>query len=337
MPRQAGTSFALCEYGARDRKTRKAIGRSLRLMARHARKHGDDDELRLLTKSKKDKRAALGSTALPLIAFARCRERIGPRHDKLMGGMARALLLMQDEGGVFATSFDRKQERPVEGPETLFADGQAIFALSILEKIAAEDEEAAITWPELPVLHESVERSMEHYAHDYWDHPLAQFFWIEENWHCLAARASLDHHRHDAYERMCLDYNRYKLRLALDEQSAVVPEFRGAYGFGNVISPHNTATAGLGEGLAAGIEIAERRGEDSEPMRRAMKGVQRFLIAQQWRGDETFALLRTPSPLGAWSESMVSPTIRIDYVQHAMAALASGQLAIDHAESRAGI
>jgi hypothetical protein len=329
LPRQAGTTFALCEYGADNKRTNKVIARSLRLMARRAREHGD---MRFLTKSKKAKRAFLGETALPLIAFARCRHRVGPGHDELMGAMARGLLALQDQRGVFATSFDRVEQRVIEGPETLFAEGQAIFALSMIEKIAGEDPSFAEKVADIELVRQSVDRAMQHYASEYWDHPLAQFFWIEENWHCLAARASLDHHRHDGYERMCLDYNRYKMRLSLDEGSGVAPEFLGAYGFGNVIAPHNTASAGLGEGLAAAIEIAERRGEDSAQMRERMRAVQRFLLAQQWLGDETFALNTKPSARGGWSESMVSPTIRIDFVQHAMAALASGQLAIEHAE-----
>jgi hypothetical protein len=334
LPRQAGTTFALCEHGPDDGPTNAAISKSLRLMARRAREHG---ERRFLTKKKKAKRAALGETALPLIAFAACRERIGRRYDPLMGGMARALLSLQDERGVFATWFDRKADAAVEGPETLFAEGQAVMALSMMEKIASEDERAAKRWPEATRLHQAVERAMNHYAYDYWTHRLAQFFWIEENWHCLAAVASLEHHRHDGYERMCLDYNRYKLRLALDEHSRVASEFEGAYGFGNVIAPHNTATSGLGEGLAAGIELATARGEDSADMRKAMRGVQRFLLTQQWLGEESFAHHRNPSATGGWSESMVSPAIRIDYVQHAMAALASGRAALGRAEKNSAL
>jgi hypothetical protein len=330
LPRQAGTTFALCEHGAQDERTNRAIKKALRFMAKRARKHG---ERAFLTKKKRAKRAHLGQTALPLIAFAACRDRVGGRYDKLMGKMGMALLSLQDERGVFASSVDRKTGEALEGPEALFAEGQAIFALSLMEKLAAADDQLAAKWPGKGELHQAVERGMGHYAHDYWTHPLAQFFWIEENWHCLAAAASLEHHRHEGYEQMCLDYNRYKLRLSLDDRSGVVPEFLGAYGFGNVIAPHNTATAGLGEGLAAGVEIAAFRGEDSADMRRALRGVQAFLLAQQWREDETFGLKRKPSALGGWSESMVSPIIRIDYVQHAMAALASGREALAKAES----
>ena len=42
---------------------------------------------------------------------------------------------------------------------------------------------------------------------------MRDFFFFEENWHCLAARAALAHHRRDDYERFCLDYVTMKTRL----------------------------------------------------------------------------------------------------------------------------
>jgi len=71
------------------------------------------------------------------------------------------------------------------------------------------------------IIKAAVERGMDYVAGEYWSHPLRNFFFIEENWHCLAARAALDHHRHAAYEQFCLDYTRFRSRFALTATSGV--------------------------------------------------------------------------------------------------------------------
>lgn len=337
MPRQAGTTLALCELGTYEPKVDTVVERSLDFMARRARPEAQSEqsaaasgeaELVFLTKSAKAKKASLGGTALPLIAFAVCRDRVGERFDAFMGGMARALLAMQREDGGFVPLWDRRAHAPLSGPEPLFAEGQVIFALSamegILRKRVEQGQPVIASWPSAERLHEAVDAAMDHYSGPYWDHALAQFFWIEENWHCLAARASLKHHRHDAYERFCLDYVRYKHRLSLDADSRVSADFLGGYGFGNLIAPHNTGTAGYGEALAAAIAIARARGESTQWMEDDLLAAHTFLLRQQWSAANDFATVRAPLVRGGFSESMSSPVIRIDYVQHAMAALGHG-------------
>ena len=170
---------------------------------------------------------------------------------------------------------------------------------------------------------------MNYTATTYWNHGLYDFFFIEENWHCLAARASLGHHRNDNYERFCLDYITYKSRLMLDEESGVSRDLLGSYGFGNVIPPHNTPTGGFGETLAAAMELRRARGESLADDQVLMRGVLTFLLRQQWRPELCFACIAEPAIAGAFSESMSSPVIRIDYVQHSMSALGHGGRLLD--------
>ena len=332
LPRQAGTTLVLCELGSVGPITRRSVGRSLRLMASRARKAGEEGELAFLTRKSSMKEAPLGSTALPLIAFSVCRGRIDGGHDELIGDLARGLLALQRPDGGFHPAWDYEANAPVLGPDPLFAEGQVVFALSELERIVAGTPGGIKGWPSAETLHAAVERAMDHYSGPYWDHALSQFFWVEENWHCLAARASLRHHRHDGYERMCLDYVRYKRRLQLDAASEVAPEFWGGYGFGNIIAPHNTGTAGLGEAYAAALTLAEARGERTEELEAGIGAAHEFLLRQQWTGPAAWAVVDAPRVAGGFSESMVSPTIRIDYAQHAMAALGHGARARGWAE-----
>ncbi|GEM_PF-755499 len=323
LPRQAGTTLVMCERGQDPVRTKAVAERSLNYMAEHARESG---ELVALIRNTKSDDAHLGSTALPTIAFLSCRGRVGDLHDPLIAGLVRFLLAMQREDGSFYPKFDVASGVVIDGPEPMYAGGQVLFSLSLAEKLALEDpaRAAEVGLPSAERLHEALERGMDFYTGPYWDTILRDFFWLEENWHCLAARASLGHHRNDAYEQFCIDYMAYKARVPMTAQSHVAAEFIGGYSMGNILTPVNTPAAGFGEGLAAAMALKEARGEDISADREQMKTVLEFLVRQQWNEETCFACDPHQHVVGGFSESMSAPEIRIDYTQHAWAALGHG-------------
>jgi hypothetical protein len=239
--------------------------------------------------------------------------------------MGRLLLALQRPDGGFHRAFDIEHARIIPGSVPLYADGQAVFALSLLEKhIAQAGVDGAERFPPLEQVRAAVERAMNYFATDYWDHPLRDFFFIEENWHCLAARASLGHHRNDGYERFCLDYAAFRSRFLLDEQSGVAEDFVGGFGFGNLLSPQIAPTAVFGETLAAAMTIRAARGLDVAADRRSLERALHFLVRQQWTDVSCFACARPHRIAGGFSESMASPSLRIDYTQHAWSAIGHG-------------
>ena len=326
LPRQAGTTLVMCELGRDADRTAKVAARSLAFMAKRGRESGD---LLAFTVSSKATRASLGSTALPAIAFFRCREHVGPKHDRVLADITRFLLTMQRENGSFFPAYDLEGGHTIDGPEPMYAGGQAVFALSLAEKLVLAEPELAdpehgVGLPDAARLHEAIERAIAYYTGPYWDTFLRDFFWLEENWHCLAARASLEHHRNPDYEQFCVDYMAYKSRVVLDEHSRVAPEFVGGYTMGNIIVPFNTPAAGFAEGMAAAMAIKQARGEDITAERALMRKAVEFLVRQQWNEDTCFACAPHRTVIGGFSESMAAPEIRIDYTQHAWAALGHG-------------
>ncbi|WP_437783405.1 hypothetical protein [Sorangium sp. So ce1097] len=336
IARQAGTTLAICELGAgvegapAPKELRTTVQRSLGLLAKLERRAGDGGAVGALfyPADSRGTVANLNPTALSLVAFLSCRDVLGDTrearaaHDALIGRLARMVLATQRDDGGFAPQLDLARVAPVLGPTQLYEGGQSVLALALLEDLAAREP-----GPELPPAAEvraAVDRAMDHYANRYWDHFANDFVYMEENWHCLAARAALGRHRRDDYERFCLDYVAFKSRLVLDEGSEVAPDLVGGYGFGNVLPPHNTATAGFGEALAAAMAVKAARGEDLGRDRALMERVLRFLVRQQWSPATCFACSRDVVVEGGFSESMASPRIRIDYVQHAWAALGHG-------------
>lgn len=322
LARQAGTTLVVCELARDEARAREVARKALAMLVSTMQTHGDMGMV-VWPRGKQVPRVGLGATALTSIALLSCRARVGDEFDEAIGRMTRFLLHMQREDGGFHPELDMATGEPIPGPDPLYAVGQAVFALTLLERLGTEQQLPHLPAPE-PV-RAAVEAAMTYTAEQYWSGFASDFFFMEENWHCLAARASLGHHRHDGYERFCIDYTQYKNRLILDESDDVSPELLGGYGFGNVLIPHNTGSSGFGEAMSAAIALRRARGEDTSADEAVMYRALQFLVRQQWDEVSCFACATEPhSMVGAFSEHMGSPEIRIDFVQHAMAGLGHG-------------
>jgi hypothetical protein len=321
MARQGGTTLALCEL-AQDRGRASRMARaSLEGMARHERRRG-----RLSALAVPGDRHRLTSSTLPLAAMITCRPLIGPDFDGLIGRLGELVLTVQRPDGSFHPEYDFDLEMPRGEGRAMFAEGQAILALVLLAQL--QEREPSPHFPSRERLDAAIERAMDHFAGPYWGHAMRDFFFIAENWHCLAARAALPSHRHDGYERFCLDYVRFHARLVEDALGGPFPELDGGFGIGVVMPPHATSTAGFGEAQAAAMAVKRARGMDTTEDEARMRRVLRFLLHNQWNAQACVACTPGDFVLGGFSEHLASPHIRIDYVQHAWAALGHGGRAL---------
>jgi hypothetical protein len=325
VPRQAGTTLALCDAAAYHPKAKDAAKQSLAFLETLVR--GDDARGGIVW-PKNATRAALGSTALPTIAFLRCREHVGGQFDATITKLIGALLAMQRPDGSFMPIYDTTAGAAVDGKDALYAAGQAVFALVLLEGAAGEG------LPRPEGLREAIDRAMAFHAGPYWDIPLADFFYLEENWHCLAARAALTHHRNDAYERFCIDYMTMKSRMIERPEGGIDADQVGAYAFGHVFPPHHAAAAGFAEGLAAAVALKRVRGLPIEDDQATLSLVMKYLLHQQWTEDNCGVCTRKVRIPGGFSENVASPVVRIDFVQHAMAGMLHGAEELGLLETR---
>lgn len=334
LPRQAGSTMALCEHG-KDSRVPDAVRVSLRYMARYERKL-PKEEFSVLANDRKQRKVHLGASALPLIAFVECRDRVGDEFDRTIARLARFVLSMQRPDGGFHSIYrlgegDRRGKPVAKGHERLYVAGQAILALVTLENLLAKEAQSMGAPVRLEgisreELRDAVERAMSFIADDYWSSSLYPFFFIEENWHCLAAHKALEVHPHERYQRFCLDYVRFRSRLILDERSGVDDEFIGGLGFGNVIPPHNTGAAGLAEALGSAIMVKRALGESTTEEEATLARVLEFCLRQQWMPHNGFAC--HPRAMGSLSEHTHSPIVRVDFVQHLYSGLESGGAAL---------
>lgn len=331
LARQAGTTLALCELGGTQPEVTALERRALGYLTANAVYFGSFATLEASGSTE----GGLNSLALPLAAFLTCRPRVGGEFDTLIAQLARTLLHVQNQDGSFAASFDLVHANAVNRHKVLYAEGQAVLALVLLEQALnrqhAMGEPELAGWPALHTVHAAVARAMDYVAHRYWSHPLRSFFFLEENWHCLAARAALTVHRDTDYERFCLDYVAFKSRLIMDSDS-VESQLVGGYGVGTFSLPHTTASAGFGEALAAAIAIKRARKEPVVAETALMRKVLGFLLMSQWNVENCFACANPNLANGGFSRHLASPEIRIDYVQHAWAALGHGSRTIGLSE-----
>ena len=116
----------------------------------------------------------------------------------------------------------------------------------------------------------------------------------------------------------------FKKRLVQTEADTPHSDFWGGWAVALIVPPHNTATAGFGEALAASILVKKARNLDTEADEKTMLDVMAFLMRNQWQKDSCYACSPKVRVTGGFSEHMAAPMIRIDYVQHAWAALAHG-------------
>ena len=318
LPRQAGTTYALCELGY-GRPVNNAIQRALAAFEPKETQFGDVSALQDAGEF------GLGKSALPLLAMLRCRSLAGTDRDRLIGQLSRLMLKLQRENGSFYPVLDPATKRGQGVHEVMYAAGQAVLALVLLEQqLDSLKGSAAEPLPSPGVLKSALDRAMAFYAGPYWPKPLRDFFFFEEGWHCQAARHALTSHRNDGYEQLCLDYVASRLRFVARKADTSEPNFVGGYALGDLFPPSNTATSGVGEALDAAITIKKKRGLPLEADKAILRDLVTFLLRAQWSEAGCYAC-RTPSQVvGGFSQQLASPSIRIDYVQHAMSAIGHG-------------
>jgi len=318
LPRQAGTAFALCELGSGPR-LRSTVKRALRAFRQTEKELGEVSALQ------DSGHYGLGKSALPLLAMLRCRDLAGRENDRLIGQLARLVLQLQRDNGSFYPAFDAKTRRGAGDHEILYAAGQAVLGLVLLEQRLEELKGgSAEPLPEASTLKRAIDAAMSFYGGPYWPKPLRNFFFFEEGWHCLAARQALSSHRNDAYEQLCLDYVGSRARFLARASDTAEPNFVGGYGLSDLFPPRNTATAGAGEALNAAIVIKQKRGLPVEDDKALLRDVVTFLLRAQWSESGCYACRSPQQVVGGFSQQLAAPDIRIDYVQHAMSAIGHG-------------
>jgi hypothetical protein len=317
LPRHGGTTLALCELGPSDARVRRAAQRATQLIESFYHKVGKYGYFSRTNPSS----VIYRDTTLPTVALFECARAGHIKLPESWPSLAEFLLRQQRRDGSFAVHFDRKKRKPSGDGEIFFAAGQALYALVLMEEHLINTAPSKKHERLQTRIHDSVQRAMSYYSGEYWQRAPHSFFFLEENWHCLAARAALRVHRHDAYERFCLDYATFKARFI---QTSTAQAFQGGLTLSPMFPPHSTATSGFAEATAAALAVSYARKEAHPQLEHRLRLALGYLLQIQINASTCFAC-KGRAAWGGFTESPVSGPVRIDFVQHALSALGHGQ------------
>lgn len=311
VPRHAGTSWFLLElYQATGGRTYlRSAERALDWLERRMTDCGEG--LRCIISGN---RASLGSQALPLIAFAtHARVTGSDRYRESIDRLSEVVRKMQRDDGDFDFALDPEVGESIPGGRALYAGGQAVLALAISGQVTAD-----------PARVEASRRGMGFLVGPYWSFPLADFFFIEEHWTCLAADELHRLFRDPEYARFCRNVAHFNRRLQHAEGETVFADYVGGIGFSPFFPPYTTTAAGRTEGMLAAYRMSEREGTPDAELRAGIVETVGFLLHNQYGPKDTYAFRSALDAVGGVPWNYYDPVIRIDTVQHAGSVLLHG-------------
>ncbi len=251
--------------------------------------------------------AQLGATALTLMALCELPkdmlERIGTDR---VNRLARFLVEMQEDNGRF---YDYYWQRLVDylpkRSEPMFA-GEAFLALVRYYRVNPNVE-----W--LAAARLAAQRQIADFARtnepDYWTvQALAELYEQDPDPRfattCFA---------------MADRYLRQQWGNPLMARKTPYADYQG--GFDTNTPPRTVAAASRIQALLAAHKLAFRVNRDPKPYAEAILSATRFLMQNQYRRDNAYYVHMQDEVRGGFRGSLIDPTIRIDYCQHAILAL----------------
>ncbi len=265
----------------------------------------------------------LGTSALSLAAAAEYERATG---DARFRGWARRLaaflVAMQKPNGDFCHLYEPATGARNEATVLLYFSGEAALALAKLAKLDPD-----------PRWKPAAARALAWLTGGAYANFPSQFFYGEDHWTCIAADEAvgfLDGPARDAVTDFCEGYAAFNGRSQFrdgDPEVAAQPDLAGSYGFTPLMPPHPTPVGSRAESITAAFRLAERRGDRAAAarIRAQLIAAYRFLLAHQLRDDGAWLVRAPAAARGAWLMSDVKRSIRIDFVQHAGAALLAGE------------
>ena len=248
-----------------------------------------------------DGKAKLGANGLALVALARQMRYDARSADAASARrLANLILRMQQRDGSFASYYDLRGEP--EDRASLYYPGEAMLGLLELYKLTRDRRLLEAARRGAAYLIEA-QQGMPSPPPDAW---LMQ---------ALEVLFTLKHNAQYAAHAIRIAEAMIKEQRTADD----APLYAGSYRFG---VPRATPVASRAEGLLAALRLARMTNDvRAAGIAEALKLSARFQLAQQFNADNSYYLADPERAAGGFRESLTSARVRIDYVQHNVAAL----------------
>jgi hypothetical protein len=305
--RHAGTIFAMMDLcGARkDPEVLKAAERAIGYLLRQVREGSVSGKSVKMVVEGGD--VKLGGNALAVLALSEYERVTGNRdHDEVMKGLAEWILATQATNGRFKVHKQSFPSGKVSSFQSEYYPGEAIFALMRVYSLTGGkkwlDAAEAGALYQLKVFSKLDDRRL---PHDHW-----LLYGLNEVQRARPRQEFIDGARRFA---------RVIIQAQHTRENQPQPDWDGGY----YKPPRSAPTATRMEGLDSAFALARDFGgkEEAAQIRLAIERGIGFLLRIRV-GPETAMYCKDPGrSMGGFRESLASPSIRIDYVQHAISAL----------------
>jgi hypothetical protein len=253
--------------------------------------------------------ADLGSAALAVVAIAEYQQGTGDgRFLGLARRLGRFLLWMQKDNGDFCHQYNPTTRQKNCHDVLLYYSGEATLALAKLAQLTGDRRYAR-----------PLERALDFLTGEKYDFFLGQFFISEDHWTCIAAEAAYGVIDKDQYARFCHAFARLNRRAQVTDPRS---DLRGALTVTPFFMPHNTPAGSRTEANVGTYLLSRKRGEPLQDVRQTVLRSLRYLVDQQIRPESAYLLPAPERAVGGMMQTPVRAAVRIDYVQHAAAAMA---------------
>ena len=249
----------------------------------------------------------LGGNALAILAFAEYQRATGDRrYEKMALSLGDWILATQDTDGGFSV---HKQFHPggkASSFRSEYYPGEAVFALARLHAITGEkkwlDAAESGALYQLRVFSKLPDSALPH-----------------DHWLLYGLREIYGKRPRKEFLGGAMRFANVIVKAQHTDKNQPYPDWAGGY----YVPPRSAPTATRIEGLNSAYALAVAGGhrKEAEAIRKAIERGIGFLLRSQV-GPETALYCAAPQKsLGAIRESLHSPLVRIDYVQHAISAL----------------
>ena len=253
----------------------------------------------------------LGSSALPLVAIMEYQRQTGDRsYEDLGRKLANFILYMQKSDGEYCHRYDVRKAKRDTHSKLLYYSGEAALAM-------------ALAYHELkdPRYRTSVKRALDYLTGENYKPLTLKFLFGEDHWTCIAAEAAWPHVKSARYNTFCSEFAAFQRRQQFHAGDKAVFDYEGGYGITPFFPPHLTPAGSRSEAMVSAYDLTRHHGKTEEIIRQQIVRAFKYIVRHQVRLENSYLFARPEHALGAIRKSPIKYDVRIDYVQHTVAAM----------------
>ncbi len=321
LPRHSGTTFALALlYGklkgregvsdAQIRKFKEGAEIAIKYLGNMVERGRCKDSARDYVCVARGHQTDLGSSALTLVGIMEYQRQTGDtRYRDLARRLANFLVYMQRDDGEFCHRYDVAAHQRKCKDKLLYYSGEAALALAMAYKLLGDERYKKATEKALDYLT----------GENYWPLPM-KFLFGEDHWTCIAAEEAWPALKKDRYAEFCYEFARFQRRHQFDASDHFA-DYEGGYGITPFFPPHLTPAGSRTEAMVSTYDLSRHRGETSGTIAAQIVRAFKYIVRHQVRRENAYLFARPKYTVGAIRKSPIKYDVRIDYVQHTVAAM----------------